>query len=139
MSALNPRIAVILRERREQYFQYVMRLIAEAPPAEVATHTPEAGRQMTDGLLSILFEALEGNGREIYDTYVESLIPAVTQAGVSLRGLVGGTVHLGMLISADVAAHLPEGDRQAATDWFAYFYAGYVTDVAAVATRSAKA
>jgi len=59
VSTLKTRIAGVLRERREQYFQYVMRLIAEAPPEEVTELTPEAGRQITDGLLAVIFEALD--------------------------------------------------------------------------------
>jgi len=138
MAFQRARIVSILDERREQYVRFIERLIAKAPPHEVRDHTPDAGRQMSDGHVTVVVEALEERGDEMRTTYMETLIPSVVAAGVSLRGVVGGSVEFSQLIAADVVSRLPEEDRTAATEWFADFYAGFVTQVADIATRARK-
>ncbi|WP_394847821.1 hypothetical protein LZC95_10205 [Pendulispora brunnea] len=135
MDSTRARIVRLLAERRPYYIEACERLIAEAPPETVRDHTPEAAAQMTDGLLKLLVEGLENRGTEVRALYIDTLIPALVAAGVPMRGIVGGAVHLGFIISHDVARHIPQEEQDTAAEWFALFYADYVTELAKTVAR----
>ncbi|WP_394837310.1 hypothetical protein LVJ94_10425 [Pendulispora rubella] len=139
MDSRRTRIVRLLAERRPYYIEGCERLIAEAPPETVRDHTPEAARQMTDGLLKLLVEGLEDRGADVRALYIDTLIPALVASGVPMRGIVGGAVHLGFIISHDVARHLPPEEREMASEWFANFYADYITELATAVAKEQAA
>ena len=135
MEPLKTRIATLLQERREHYIQVCEHLIAMAPPETVRDHTADAARQMTDGLLHLHIEALEERGRDVRSMYIDTLIPPLIANGATMRGIVGGAVHLCFIISTDVTRHLPPESQDAANEWFASFYANYITELASAVAK----
>lgn len=139
MRSLNERILAVLRARRDEYVRMVEALVAEGQGPRAEAFGPAEAGQMIDGLLSLLAEALEGEGSEVRSFYLQTLIPSIVAQGSGLAEIMAGSVRHSMLLVCDAVRHVRDADREAATQWFAKFFGDYLADIAGVVARSTSA
>jgi hypothetical protein len=135
MDSLNERILAVLRARRDEYVRLVEILIAEGPKSTTDTYGPAEAAQMIDGLISLLTEALVGEGTEVRSFFLQTLIPSMASQDGDPIGIVAGAVQHAILMVSDAVQHVADDDREAATRWFANFFGGYVADIAVIVTK----
>ena len=85
------------RSNREQIARLFQEAVDKNPDMPIK-YTLEDFLQMVDGGAAMIAEHLEGTTSDIWDTYINSVIPGILSQGQPLSGLVGQLTMNGMLI-----------------------------------------
>lgn len=136
MGTLNERLLAVLRARRDEYVGMIEAFVAEGQGPQAEMYGPAEAGQMIDGLLALLAEALEGTGTEVRSFFVQTAIPSMVAHDTDPTEIIAGSVRHCVLMVTDAVRHMAAEDRDAATQWLAKFFGGYVADIAIAATRS---
>ena len=104
-----------------------------APPDE---RLDDDGRQQfLNAFDALLTEALEESGTETRTFIFETAIPAMVDQGIGALRLLESHVTFFVVLSGALAGAVPAAQREAAEEWLAAFFAGYVRELTEIAQR----
>jgi hypothetical protein len=104
---------------------------SETNPAVAGKYTVEDIAQMMLGVHAMMAERLgEGNG-EVYDTYINTVIPGILAQGEKLSVLVRYVALNGMMSSHSIAPLLSSEHRDAGVAFVQNWWAEHVCDIVA--------
>lgn len=97
----------------------------------------EGMRQIVEGLVNIIDEALEGTSSELLQTYLHTVVPGLVRRGRDAASLsytgVSTSIYFAHVLERELPAHL----RDDAIAWFAHFFARF-TAAAVEAANNAQ-
>jgi hypothetical protein len=135
MNSLNERILAVLQARRDEYVRFVEIIVADEQRLNTEVYGPAEVTQLVGGVLSLLTEALVGEGTEVRSFFLQTSIQGMVGRGGELSGLIASAIRLSILLVSDVSRHVADDDREAATQWLAKFYGDYMAELVLLVTK----
>jgi hypothetical protein len=120
----------LLRAHREAYIE-ITRIATTSNPGRLqAELTDQDRKQIVDGFLAVLTEALEDRGSDTRNFFLSTVIPGLVNSGEDISMIIQQTVSWSLHVTADVGRCLSDENRQEGVAWIAQFLATYTGDVA---------
>ncbi|UQA61060.1 hypothetical protein [Polyangium aurulentum] len=111
-------------------------LLAKAVVEKVATnenvvvkYSPADVEQLGNGILAMMEEELEGRGRDVYATYLQSVVPAVIMQGEQLENLVRVITLDAVIMQQEIVPRVSEQHRERAAVYLMNWWANHNADV----------
>ena len=86
-------------------------------------------RQMVEGLVNIIDEGLEGTSTEVFQTFIDSVVPSLVRHGRDAMSFSYTCVVVSICIAHVLERELPAHLRDDAIAWFARFFARFTAAV----------
>jgi len=94
--------------------------------------------QMANGIYAMMEEELDGRGREVYATYLQSVIPALVMQGEGLPTMVRSVTLNAVIIHQAIVDKISDTHRKAVSEYLMNWWANHNADVTKIALDMMK-
>lgn len=124
MDAWAQHFVELWQENRVNIAQGILEGIRRNPYLPVKEYSLDDIHQMFDGALAMMMERIAGEGNDIWDTYMMSVIPGILAQGQPLSAFVGQITMNGMVLHQLLVPIAREEHRdkisEFLTNWFVH-------------------
>ncbi len=132
MDAWAQHFVKVWQDNRVAIAEAMIAAVRSAPNMSHKDYTLEDVQQVFDGVLAMMVEKINGEGAEIRDTYMNSVVPGLLDQGNSLAGLVGQCCMNGMIIHNLLVPRAQKKYRAQISEFVINYYAALASDTVTV-------
>jgi len=132
MEAWAREVVDLWRDNRVRLAEVTLQAVLQNPNMPVKAYTVEDFLQMVDGTSAMIAEELSGQGSEIRDTWLNSVIPGVLSQGQPLSGVVGQITMNALVIYNQLVPRASEENRAKISTFIINWFAKFNTDLVKV-------
>ena len=123
MDAWAQHFVEVWKANRVAIAEAVMAAVKRNPHYPVKEYSIEDAHQVFDGLLAMMLEHINGEGNEIWDTYVNAVVPGLLSQGNPLSALVSQCTMNGIVLHQLLVPRAHEEYRDKISEFLINYYA----------------
>jgi hypothetical protein len=122
MDAWAEHLVAVWQANRVAIAEAIIEAIKNNPHWPVKDYSIEDVQQIFDGLLAMIVEHIKGEGKDIWDTYMNSVIPGLLSQGNPLSAMVGQVTMNGMVLHKLLVPRADEQHRAKISEFLINYY-----------------
>jgi hypothetical protein len=125
MDAWAEHFVAVWQENRVAIAEAVLEAVKRNPRYPNKTYSMEDMQQLFDGTLAMMIEMIRGEETEIWDTYMNVVMPGLVAQGNPLSALVGQITMNGMVLHQLLVPRAQEEYRSQVSQFLINFYSAF--------------
>lgn len=135
MDAWAENLVAVWTENRVTVAETILSAIKSNPYLPVKDYSLDDIQQIFDGTLAMMAERMSGQGNEIWDTYMETVIPGLLFQGQPVSALVGQVTMNGMLLHQLLVPLAEEQHRPKISEFLINWFVNVNTEIVKIGVK----